>query len=112
MSINDEFIAFNTNNPEVWVMFRDFTFQLISAGRKRFGAKAIFERIRWEKILTTSDKDFKINNNYCAYYARMFMNIYPEYLKFFRVRGSEADQLWPELAKKLFPAPALENNVK
>jgi hypothetical protein len=63
---------FDRDNPVVWVEFCKFTFELIQAKRKRGGAKAVFERMRWECKTQTTDPDYKLNNNYTAYYARKF----------------------------------------
>ena len=39
----------------------------------------------------TTDKDYKINNNYKPFYSRMFMSEHPKYKEFFYKRASKAD---------------------
>lgn len=81
------FVKFHQANPGVWSLFRQYTFEIIRAGRRHYSADAILHRIRWHVDLETRGSDrFKINNNHSAYYGRMFMKFYPEHKGFFRVR--------------------------
>ncbi len=78
---------FHKENPEVWKLFVHFTFQLINAGRKNGGAKAVWERLRWETSVNPDRADeFKLNNNFTTYYARSFQAVYPQHEDFFRYR--------------------------
>ena len=68
-------------------MFVHFTQEIISKGYENYSVNAIFERIRWEKDMGgDGSSQFKLNNNYRAFYARRFMNMFPEYRGFFRTR--------------------------
>jgi hypothetical protein len=53
----------------------------------------IIERIRWQTGVVAKDSDFKINNDFAAFYSRMFMLEYPSYSNYFRIRQSQADKL-------------------
>ena len=77
---------FDKQNPEVWGLFRKYALQALDSGRKRMGAKMIFERIRWYSTVETSTVDFKLNNNYTAYYARKFNLVHPGRMDFFATR--------------------------
>jgi len=77
---------YDAKHPEIWEQFKKITFDLIRRGTKHYGAKAIFEIIRYHRIIEYGDDEFKCNNNYTAYYARKFMNIYPEHKGFFETR--------------------------
>ena len=58
-----QFEAFHKNNPHIWEEFVKHTFQMI-AKKPKYSAKAIFEVIRWSKIITSDNTtDFKISNN-------------------------------------------------
>lgn len=86
-SIYQQFMQFHTQNPRVYELFKAFSFQLIKSGKKSLGAKMIIERIRWE--MATGPKDaagFKINNNYTAHYARLFIQEHKEYADYFETR--------------------------
>jgi len=86
-----KFEEYHRKNPQVFEMFKRFTFQKINQGVKRLGASAVAERIRWETSVG-GDDGFKINNNYRAYYARLFMQKYPEHAGLFQLRTSKADK--------------------
>lgn len=70
-------------NPEVYEMFERFTREAISHGHKRLSAWLIVNRIRWETSVVTKGEDFKVSNDFIAYYARLFMALNPEFAGFF-----------------------------
>ena len=85
--IADQFVAFHNSHPEIWELFEHFAFEKIKQGFKNYSSKGIFERIRWEIALPEPEgSDFKLNNNYTAFYARTFMLRHPQYEGFFRLR--------------------------
>jgi hypothetical protein len=89
----DVFLAHNEANPEIGLAFKKFAFEAIKKG-KRIGAKAIMERVRWEAEVE-GGKDWKCNNNFTAYYARLFVICFPQYSDFFefrRVTGLESEK--------------------
>ena len=91
-NLKSDFEAFHKENPQVYELFRRFTFQAIDAGRKDFGAKAVMERIRWSSMVESSGEIYKLNNNYTAFYARMFMDRHPLHEGLFHTRRSKADE--------------------
>jgi hypothetical protein len=85
--IKTQWWSFHKKHPEIYQLFARYTFELIRAGRSHGAAKLVTERIRWESYVNQSHgNDFKINNNYTALYARLFMHHYPEYEGFFKTR--------------------------
>ncbi len=59
-------------------------------GRK-IGAKAIWERLRWNhEVRKQEGDDFALNNNYTAHMARMAMDREPALRGFFEIRASKA----------------------
>lgn len=80
------FLRFHAANPQVYRLFKKYALQAARARHRHFGSKMIFERMRWYTMIETTDADYKLNNNYTAYYARMFMADYPEHREFFRTR--------------------------
>lgn len=69
---------YDDQHPQIWEYFKLFSLQMIGKGYKRIGSKMIFERIRWETMIT-GDGTFKVNNNYTPYYSRKFEKEFPEY---------------------------------
>ena len=80
-----QFIGWHQRNPEVWKAFEAFALKLIARGMKHYGAKAIMEVVRYDQALKSSG-EFKVNNNYSAYYARIFTLKYPQHKDFFEFR--------------------------
>jgi len=81
-----DFEKFDKKNPHVWELFVKFAFQSINKGFSHYGAKTIFEAIRYHCDITTIGSEFKLNNNYTAYYARKFHKAFPLYGNFFETR--------------------------
>ena len=79
------FREYHKQNPHVYGAFCRAALSLIAAGRDHYGAKAIFEKIRFDSIISGND-EFKINNNYVSRYSRMFERQHPEHAGFFRKR--------------------------
>lgn len=59
-------------HPEVWRLFERFAVEALRAG-VRIGAKAIWERMRWEtRVTQTLPGAPALNNNFTPFYARLF----------------------------------------
>lgn len=107
--IEEAAVKFHRENPKVWECFVRFTFEVIHRGFRHYSAKGVFERIRWETDEADVDgkSTFKLNNNYSAFFARWFMDTYPEHDGFFRLRAMPSElQLaknLPELGPQDFP---------
>lgn len=84
--IEKEFWEFHAANPKVYALFSRFTLDAINAGRVRFSQNFVVERIRWYTAIETRGDDFKINNNYRAYYARLWMRDHPDFDGLFGTR--------------------------
>jgi hypothetical protein len=80
-----DFEEFHKNNPDVYEMFVMFSKQA-AVNNKNYSARGVFHRIRWETSVNSNDRQFKLNDIWTAYYARKFMEDYPEYQGFFRLR--------------------------
>ncbi len=82
---------FDEDNPSIWNQFNYMALNLIVKGVKHYGAKAIFEIIRYHRTAETNDSKFKLNNNYTSYYARKFIRNHPEHKDFFETRKSKGN---------------------
>lgn len=93
-------VKFHRENPKVWEYFVRFTFEVIHRGFNHYSVNGVFERIRWETDEADTDgkSTFKLNNNYRAFFARWFMDTYPEHNGFFRIRSLPSEL---QLAKNL-----------
>ncbi len=89
MTYSARFLEYHTENQHVYDAFERFTLEAIRAGRKRLSSKAVYERIRWDSMVYSKDK-YKMNNNYTADHARMFVERYPQHKDFFATRARKA----------------------
>ena len=86
ISIREGFEQFNSSNPHVFCEFEKQALMAINKGREKISAKLIINWIRWNECLRTSDQNFRINDAYQSYYARLFIKKYPEYESRFEFR--------------------------
>lgn len=93
MQLFEAFLDFHEANPIVYVLFKKFAREARLAGRKKYSAQAILNRIRWyTNVETKSTDDYKINDHHSAYYARLFVLDHPEYADFFWLRDARAHE--------------------
>lgn len=82
----DLFRKYHSERPELYKAFEMYALQMFDSGRKRFGAKGIVERVRWDLSLRYPDQDFKVNNNFPSMYGRLAMYRNPQLAGFFEKR--------------------------
>jgi hypothetical protein len=85
-SLKQKWWAWHKQNPHIYALFKRFTLEAIRQGHKRLSGWLIVNRIRWETVVVTSGDDFKIPNDFIAFYSRLFMHEHPDYQGFFRTR--------------------------
>mgnify|MGYP000738737618 CR=1 FL=1 len=91
--IEPAFWEFHAENPEVYDLFDQYAQMIVTAGRKRYGVKSIAERIRWHRNIEARGQTFKINNNFPAYYARLWMKRNPQHGRVFELRVLHAGEV-------------------
>jgi hypothetical protein len=92
------FDAYHSDNPHVFTQLAGLALSVYAAGRRRLSINALFERLRWETMLSTTGDDYKLNNSYRADYARMLMREYPQLAGFFETRTLKAPRQGDMLA--------------
>jgi hypothetical protein len=86
-----DFAEFHALNPHVYGLFNRFTREVISAGFEHYSADAVMHRVRWHTAIETRDPEgFKVNNNWVAFYSRLWMRDHPEHEGFFETRIQKA----------------------
>ena len=85
----DNFRKFHRNNPMVFHRVVKLTNRLKKRGKKHYNIETILGVIRYDIDVDTVGDQFKINNNYKPFYARMLMD-YIEDDSFFALRESIA----------------------
>ncbi len=89
-SLKDRWWEFHRENPRVYILFDRFTRSALGRGHKHISADMIMHRVRWETNVVSSGDEFKVNNNWVAYYARLWMHENTEFEGFFRTRETRA----------------------
>lgn len=88
------FEAFHRANPFVYRTLVQLAREWVNrTGQRKLAIKTLYEVARWNLILETSDAEFKLNNSYTAFFARLIMAQEPDLAGMFDLRVSEAD-LW------------------
>jgi len=91
-TIQERFEEFHKNHPDVFERFKDLAFRLKHAGREHFGAKALMENVRFYFATSSQGvEEFKINNSFISRYARLLVQLYPEFEGFFEMRELRAN---------------------
>jgi len=85
------FDRFHRENPRVYELFCEYTQLVINAGRKRFSAYAVFNRLRWHYAFESTDMTFKLNNNLQPHYARLWLKDHTEHAGLFSLRTMKGE---------------------
>lgn len=95
ITIREGFNKFNFENPQIYQAFEEQALKAIKRGRDKISAKLIINWIRWNEVLSSSDMNFKIDDAYQSYYARLFVEKHPEHsdaFNFRKLRNEEAGE--------------------
>jgi len=87
---------FHYHNQGVYTLFKYFANEMIRKGVVKSSPWLIINRIRWEVALKTVGSEYKLPNEFIAYYSRLFMRDHPEHGKFFNTKPikGEDDTWW------------------
>ena len=80
------FAEFHAANPHVYLEFERRAMELLCAGVRRIGVKAIAERIRWDVHVRVLTPDYKIDNSLVSLYARLLIHRRPELAEVIELR--------------------------
>jgi hypothetical protein len=90
-SIQEAFEKFHQEHPEVYDTLVRFAREWQRSGRQNCGIKMLWERVRWELSLGSTDEDeFKMNNNFHSRYVRLICKQEPELAGMFELRKLKA----------------------
>jgi hypothetical protein len=80
------FAKFHSANPHVYEALKKLALDLVERGHERIGIGMLFEVLRWQHAMRTTDPDFKLNNIYRSRYARLLMDQEPRLAGVFETR--------------------------
>ncbi len=81
----EKFKVYHRKNPHIYEAFEKLSLQ-VSKTRSNFAVRNIFGKLRWDSAIR-GDDNFKINENYSAYYGRLFEHRNPHLNGFFRKKN-------------------------
>jgi hypothetical protein len=81
------FYAYHEANPDVFIQFWNLAEEIKLAGREKYSAWTIIQRIRWGHDVQAQNEPFKINNDFIALYARFLIHVAPQFEGFFDLRS-------------------------
>lgn len=85
--IEEKFQEFHKNNPDIYDILTRLARQARRAGKRKMGVKMLWEVMRWELMIQSTDvAGFKLNNNYPSRYARLIMKQESDLTTFFEIR--------------------------
>lgn len=68
------FEKFHAANPHVYEALKQLALDLVERGHEKIGIGMLFEVVRWQHAMRTSDESgYKLNNDYRSRYARLLM---------------------------------------
>lgn len=70
-TLHERFQTFHRLNPAVWNEIQRIARTMLEKGMKRLSINMIFELMRYDYAVFTQGDDYKLNNSYRAFYARM-----------------------------------------
>ena len=91
LTVEERFEAWAKDNPKVVGFFLKFAREARDAGMRRYGTKAIAERVRWYVIVEKKGDDYKINNTYMSRVARYLVKLDPSLSGLFEFRKLHTD---------------------
>ncbi len=86
-----EWWVWHTQNPGIWENFERFSLEAVARGRSRISHWLIVNRIRWEVAIETTGCDFKISNDFIAFYARLWIARHPEHAQLFTIKTMKGE---------------------
>lgn len=82
----ERFKAFHRANPHVYQALLKLALRMRAEGVRRYSMKGLFEILRWQYAIQTGGDDYKLNNYFTSFYARMLMASEPLLDGFFETR--------------------------
>ena len=92
MTPRERFEAFHHANPAIYLELETMARELWERGRRRIGIRMLWETLRWNYNMRVvrDDSIARLNNNYTPFYARLLVEVHPDWVGLFQLRGDNA----------------------
>jgi hypothetical protein len=86
--VQESFWEYHKLNPHIYRLFKAYAEEVKKTGKKKYSIWAVANRIRWHFDVEVVDpnSNFKISNDYLAFYSRLLMKENPELQGFFSTK--------------------------
>lgn len=82
----EKFWKYHTDNPQIYELFAKYTHDVRNAGWPCISHWLIINRIRWTRTVEVRTNDFKISNDFIAFYPRLLIYNEPSFNGFFTLK--------------------------
>ena len=88
MTPYQRFQQFHEENPDIYERLKALALHARTRGKARLGIRLLWERMRWDLTVETYDanSDYKLNDHYTRFYARLLMAQEPALEGLFEIR--------------------------
>lgn len=88
LTLAEKFSIFHASNPQVFKELERMTAEMVARGRKRVGMKCLTEVLRFNYYMKTTDPNsvWKLNNSYTSLYARLMVEVHPDWSEVIEIR--------------------------
>jgi hypothetical protein len=92
-TIQERFERFHAANGWVYEALKKLVEQYVARGRKRIGIRMLWEVVRWNYHMATTDpaSEWRTNDHYHSRYVRLLIERHPEWADLFELRRLRAE---------------------
>lgn len=95
MELSERFEGFHRDNPDFYRELVRLARRFRARTGRACGIQRLIEIVRFDlDMQSVSHDDFKINNDFAAYYARLIMHSEPDMRGFFQLRRADEADVW------------------
>lgn len=100
LTLIERFEKFDSENPHIYPLLVRLCREWVRrTGRHKIGIAMLWEKLRWELSINTTESEPVLNNDYKAAYARLIMRREPDLAGLFDLRHSEFDEMLGEVTR-------------
>jgi hypothetical protein len=89
------FEIFHRENPHVYRLLTDLARRWkIATGGQNLGIRTLWEQLRWQLATATTGVDYKLNDHFTSFYARLIEHQEPDLRGLFELRKSPEADAW------------------
>jgi hypothetical protein len=91
----DRFERFHEQNPHVYRLLTDLARRWkIATGGQKLGIRTLWEQLRWQLATAATGVDYKLNDHFTSFYARLIERQEPDLRGLFELRKSPEADAW------------------